>query len=195
MPEGRTKLPIHESLRLAGERRDSTRRLEVRNPFDGSLVGSVPKATVAEIREAFDKAAAYRATLSRHERSTMQSEAIGRTRSAMSAVDADIRGHFASLQALSVSRSLELGNIPVFYDEAQRVLRGQPDWLTVRLALATETPLFDTAMRLGDPLAPVRDLGSFRQASVGLKAGFWYTPYRFWAEPAGGLGGFTCTGR
>ena len=38
-------------------------------------------------------------------------------------------------------------------------------------------------------------LGSFRQASVGLKAGFWYTPYRFWAEPAGGLGGFTCTGR
>jgi hypothetical protein len=35
-------------------------------------------------------------------------------------------------------------------------------------------------------------LGSFRRASVGLRAGFWYTPYRFWAEPAGGMGGFTC---
>lgn len=35
-------------------------------------------------------------------------------------------------------------------------------------------------------------LGSFRRASVGMKAGFWYTPYRFWAEPEGGLGGFTC---
>ena len=35
-------------------------------------------------------------------------------------------------------------------------------------------------------------LGSYRRASVGMKAGFWYTPYRFWAEPAEGLGGFTC---
>ena len=102
--------------------------------------------------------------LVRHERSTMQSEALGRTRSAMSAVDADIRGHFASLQALSVSKSLELGNIPAFYDEAQRVLRGQPDWLAVRLALATETPLFDTSVRLGSELGPLRSLDSFRRA-------------------------------
>jgi hypothetical protein len=35
-------------------------------------------------------------------------------------------------------------------------------------------------------------LGSYRRASVGMKAGFWYTPYRFWAESARGLGGFTC---
>jgi hypothetical protein len=35
-------------------------------------------------------------------------------------------------------------------------------------------------------------LGAFRRASVGLKSGFWYTPYRFWAEPANGLGSFTC---
>jgi hypothetical protein len=35
-------------------------------------------------------------------------------------------------------------------------------------------------------------LGSFRRASVGLDAGFWYTPYRFWAEPEEGLGSFTC---
>lgn len=35
-------------------------------------------------------------------------------------------------------------------------------------------------------------LGSYRRASEGMKAGFWYTPYRFWAEPEDGLGGFTC---
>ncbi|MGO8992400.1 MAG: YdcF family protein [Polyangiaceae bacterium] len=35
-------------------------------------------------------------------------------------------------------------------------------------------------------------LGSFRRASVGMPAGFWYTPYRFWAEPVEGLGSFTC---
>ena len=35
-------------------------------------------------------------------------------------------------------------------------------------------------------------LGSYRRASAGMKAGFWYTPYRFWAEPTNGLGSFTC---
>ncbi|HEY2517379.1 MAG TPA: ElyC/SanA/YdcF family protein [Polyangiaceae bacterium] len=37
-------------------------------------------------------------------------------------------------------------------------------------------------------------LGSFRRASIGMgmNAGFWYTPYRFWAEPWSGLGSFTC---
>jgi DUF218 domain len=35
-------------------------------------------------------------------------------------------------------------------------------------------------------------LGSHRRASVGMKAGFWYTPYRFWAEPERGLGSFSC---
>jgi hypothetical protein len=35
-------------------------------------------------------------------------------------------------------------------------------------------------------------LGSWRRASVGMPAGFWYTPYRFWAEPESGLGGLTC---
>jgi hypothetical protein len=35
-------------------------------------------------------------------------------------------------------------------------------------------------------------IGSWRQASVGMNAGFWFTPYRFWAEPRDGLGSFTC---
>jgi hypothetical protein len=35
-------------------------------------------------------------------------------------------------------------------------------------------------------------MGSWRQASIGIDAGFWFTPYRFWAEPKDGLGGMTC---
>jgi len=35
-------------------------------------------------------------------------------------------------------------------------------------------------------------IGSFRRASVGDTSGFWFTPYRFWAEPRPGLGDFTC---
>lgn len=37
-------------------------------------------------------------------------------------------------------------------------------------------------------------IGSWRQASVGMPAGFWYTPYRFWAASRDGLGSFTCQG-
>lgn len=35
-------------------------------------------------------------------------------------------------------------------------------------------------------------IGSWHQASVGIDAGFWFTPYRFWGEPPDALGSFTC---
>jgi hypothetical protein len=35
-------------------------------------------------------------------------------------------------------------------------------------------------------------LGSWRQASEGIDAGFWFTPYRFWGEPTPGLGEAAC---
>jgi DUF218 domain len=35
-------------------------------------------------------------------------------------------------------------------------------------------------------------IGTWRQASLGIEAGFWFTPYRFWAEPREGLGSFSC---
>lgn len=37
-------------------------------------------------------------------------------------------------------------------------------------------------------------IGSWRQASRGMDAGFWFTPFRFWAEPEAGLGSFHCVG-
>jgi hypothetical protein len=36
-------------------------------------------------------------------------------------------------------------------------------------------------------------LGSWRRASIGMRAGFWFSPFRFWAEPQAGLGSFNCT--
>ncbi len=35
-------------------------------------------------------------------------------------------------------------------------------------------------------------IGSWRQASIGSAQGFWFTPYRFWAESRDGLGSLTC---
>ena len=90
--------------------------------------------------------------LVRHERQTMQQEAVGRTQSAMSAVEADIRGHFATLQALVASKSARSRRHRRFLRGDQRVLRGRSHWLTVRLALATETPLFDAVVPLGNEI-------------------------------------------
>ncbi|PRE84663.1 phosphonoacetaldehyde dehydrogenase, partial [Burkholderia multivorans] len=58
----------HEALRIDGQRvwRDAT--IDVRTPYDGTLVGTVPKATLDDVRRAFAVARAYRPTLTRHER-------------------------------------------------------------------------------------------------------------------------------
>jgi len=60
--------PIHETLRIAGEKVDRDERIDVMNPWDDSVVGTVPRATAADVRRAFDIAAAYRPKLTRYQR-------------------------------------------------------------------------------------------------------------------------------
>jgi phosphonoacetaldehyde dehydrogenase len=59
---------LHESLRIAGERVSCDRRIEVRHPYSGELVGTVPKATPEDVKRALHIARGYRSTLTRHER-------------------------------------------------------------------------------------------------------------------------------
>ena len=63
-----TKTPIHETLRIGGEKTDRDERIEVFNPWDNSVVGTVPCATREDIVRAFDIAAAYTPSLTRYER-------------------------------------------------------------------------------------------------------------------------------
>src|SRR5690606_16177055 len=60
--------PIHETLRIAGEKVDRDERIDVMNPWDDSVVGTVPRATRDDVRRAFDIAAAYRPKLTRYQR-------------------------------------------------------------------------------------------------------------------------------
>ena len=77
-----------EALRIAGEKlgadRGADRTITVRNPFTREVVGTVPKATLAEVRQGFDIARAYRARLSRFERASILNRAAAavRTRTA-----------------------------------------------------------------------------------------------------------------
>jgi aldehyde dehydrogenase (NAD+) len=61
-------VPIRESLRIAGEKVAGERVIEVRHPYTGALAGTVPKASLADVRRALGIAKNYRATLTRHER-------------------------------------------------------------------------------------------------------------------------------
>ncbi|MEX3790980.1 phosphonoacetaldehyde dehydrogenase [Paraburkholderia sp. BR14374] len=58
-----------EALRLRGERATRARTLDVFDPYTGMRVGTVPLASIDDVRAAFDYALAYRPTLSRYERS------------------------------------------------------------------------------------------------------------------------------
>src|SRR5215475_6324081 len=58
-----------ESMRIAGELVGSDRVIEVRNPYTGQVIGTVPKVTIEQLRAAYDKVAAYKPMLSRHDRS------------------------------------------------------------------------------------------------------------------------------
>ena len=58
-----------EAMRIAGERVECPRTIAVHNPYTGDLVGTVPEATVDDVRRAIAIAQAYRAKLTRYERS------------------------------------------------------------------------------------------------------------------------------
>ena len=59
---------LREKMRIAGTQVGGDRSIEVRNPYTGTLVGTVPKATVDDIRRAFAIAKRFRAALTRHDR-------------------------------------------------------------------------------------------------------------------------------
>ena len=58
-----------EAMRIAGERVETGRTIDVMNPYTGALVGTVPRGGVGDVRRALTTARAYRPTLSRFERS------------------------------------------------------------------------------------------------------------------------------
>jgi len=60
--------PRRESMRIAGRLVSTEDAIEVRYPFDNSLVGTVPAARPEHVREAFASARAFKPKLSRYER-------------------------------------------------------------------------------------------------------------------------------
>ncbi len=64
-----------EALRIDGNKLTRDRVIEVTNPYTGDVVGTVPKASVDDVRLAYEVAARYRPTLSRFERASILNRA------------------------------------------------------------------------------------------------------------------------
>ena len=60
--------PRAEAMRIAGERVHAARTLEVFNPYTNDVVGTVPRASIDDVRRAFAIARAYKPRLTRFER-------------------------------------------------------------------------------------------------------------------------------
>jgi putative phosphonoacetaldehyde dehydrogenase len=58
----------HEKMRIAGKLVDADDRVEVRNPYTGEVVATVPAASPKQVAEAFRNANAYKPKLSRYDR-------------------------------------------------------------------------------------------------------------------------------
>ncbi|RSE81796.1 phosphonoacetaldehyde dehydrogenase [Achromobacter denitrificans] len=64
-----------EALRIGGEKIYTDRTIDVRNPYSGERVGTVPMATLEDVRRAYEIAHAYVPTLSRYDRSAILNRA------------------------------------------------------------------------------------------------------------------------
>src|SRR4051794_23190250 len=63
------KLPFRrEAMRIGGRRVETGDTLDVLNPYNGEVVGTVPAARPEHVRDAFARARAFRPTLTRYER-------------------------------------------------------------------------------------------------------------------------------
>ncbi len=60
--------PLREAMRIGGEKVYSERVIEIRYPYTGELVATVPRASVADVRRAFKTAHQYKPKLTRYER-------------------------------------------------------------------------------------------------------------------------------
>ena len=84
-----------EAMRIGGEKigadRAGDRVIEVFDPFTRKAIGSVPKATVEEVRRAFAIAAGYQARLTRFERANILNKAALAVRSRSAEIAALIR--------------------------------------------------------------------------------------------------------
>ncbi|HKU84746.1 MAG TPA: ATP-binding protein [Casimicrobiaceae bacterium] len=107
------------------------------------------------------------------DRATVQRAASDRARAMMTAVDAELRGSVATLDAVGASAALAAGDLRAFHGEASRVLGSQPQWLYITLVSPAGEKLLDASQPFGTALSQAVDRESIartvatRQPAIG----------------------------
>jgi signal transduction histidine kinase/ActR/RegA family two-component response regulator len=87
-----------------------------------------------------------------HNRTTFQRGAQERALAMMTAVDAEIGGSIATAEALGASLDIETGDFRDFREVAERILRTQPNWSNISLALPSGQQVVNLQRPAGAPL-------------------------------------------
>jgi signal transduction histidine kinase/ActR/RegA family two-component response regulator len=104
-----------------------------------------------------------------YERETQRVGAVDQARAMMTAIDAELRGSVATLQALAASRALAQDDLVNFHASATRVLATQPAWMNVVLAGADGQQLLNLATAPGTALGEVPDPASLERVVATLQ--------------------------
>ncbi|MFM0009356.1 phosphonoacetaldehyde dehydrogenase [Paraburkholderia sediminicola] len=104
----------HEALRIGGEKIFRDEVIEVRNPYDGTLVGTVPKATLEDVHRAFEFARAYRPALTRYERAAILRRAADAVRARTEEIAAVITAEAGLCKKDSIYEAGRVADVLVF---------------------------------------------------------------------------------
>jgi signal transduction histidine kinase/ActR/RegA family two-component response regulator len=100
-------------------------------------------------------------SLVQHEQETFRRGATQRTLALVTAVDAELKSSIRALEALATDEALVAGDLRTFHRQAAQVLRSQPDWVTITVALPSGRQLLDAAHPFGADVPVVVDRTSF----------------------------------
>ena len=100
-----------------------------------------------------------------HEQANFAGAVKDRNRAFMSAVDAELKGHVTSLQALTSLRSIVRDDLKAAYEDLVAVQRTQPWWLDVFLSTPDGRQLVNSLVPYGSPLPAPIDPPSVRRAA------------------------------
>lgn len=102
--------------------------------------------------------------LLQQQRTVLERDAVGRTRAAMSAMDAELLGILSTVNTLPASRSLAEGDLRSFHQELQRVHASQPHWLNVTLMAPDGRRLLESSRPFDQPASGPIDTEGFERA-------------------------------
>lgn len=101
--------------------------------------------------------------LSQQERATAERRLIQSSRDLANNLDREIASTVKILQALAESERLEKGELREFYEEARRVMKTQPSWLTIILATPQGQQALNTMLPFQANLPPVNEPESLQR--------------------------------